>query len=136
MSPLFSHASRRLSASPAAPLVLLTMLLAGCGSESPSSPATATRDTPPPAAGNMWVTSDDGMLALRFSVAARRVAANESIQAVGEIRNASDRKLTVLRPFGDWYTAKATGMKIWDGEERQVRYTGAAVSYVIGPNGF
>jgi hypothetical protein len=120
-----------------APL-LLTMVLAGCGSctESPSSsPAIAEPDLQPPPAGNMWVTSDDGMLALRLSVLAQRVTAKEDVQVAAEIRNVSQQKITVIRPFGDWYAAKAIGMKIWDGE-RLIRYTGPNVTYTVGAGAF
>jgi hypothetical protein len=66
---------------------------------------------------------------------AQRVRANEDIPVTAEIRNASEQKITVLRPSGDWFTAKALGMKIWDGES-QIRYTGPAVTYVIGATAF
>jgi hypothetical protein len=120
-----------------APL-LLTMIVGGCGPhrESLSSAsADAKLDSQRPLAGKTWVTSDDGKLALRFSVIAQRVTANENIQVAAEIRNASQQKITVLRPFGDWYAAKAVGMKIRDGE-RQIRYTGPTPSYVIGSDAF
>jgi hypothetical protein len=71
------------------------------------------------------------MLALRLSVRTPRVKANEDIHVVAELRNVSQQKLTVLRPFGDEYAAKAVGMKIWDGE-RPIRYMGTAWAYVIG----
>ena len=118
--------------------LLLTMVVGGCGpsTESPSAaPAIVKPDAQPPLAENRWVTSDDGKLALRLSVMAQRVTANESIQVAAEIRNVSEEKITVLRPFGDWHTAKAVGMKIWDGE-RQIPYTGPAVTYVIGSSAF
>jgi len=75
------------------------------------------------------------MLSLRLSVVSERVKANENIHVTAEIRNASQQKITVLRPFGDWYAARAIGMKSWDGE-RQGRYAGPAVTYVIGANAF
>ena len=132
--------------------LLLTVVLAGCGpaTQSPSSaPAIANPDAEPPPAGsdagravtprenpgNTWVTSDDGKVALRLSVMAQRVTANESIHVAAEIRNESEQKITVLRPFGDYYDAVARGMKIWD-EERQIRYTGPMASYVIGALAF
>ena len=115
----------------------LAMVVGGCvpRTESPSSvPAIAKSDSQPPQTGT-WVTSDDGKLALRLSVMAQRVRANEDIQVTAEIRNASQQKITILRPCGDWYAAEAIGMKIWDGE-RPIRYTGPAVSYVIGAMAF
>jgi hypothetical protein len=111
-----------------APL-LLTMVVGGCASRT-NSPSPA-----PPRATNAWVTSDDGLLALRFSVLTPSVKGKESIHVAAELRNVSQQKLTVLRPFGDWFTAKAISMKIWDGK-RQVPYTGPYVTYVIGARAF
>lgn len=116
--------------------LLLTMVIGGCGSptESPSS-AIAKPNSQSPVAGNTWVTSDDGKLALRLSVMTPRVKANGIIQVAAEIRNASQQKITILRPFGDRYAASTPGMKMWDGE-RQIGYTGPAVTYVIGSSAF
>jgi len=109
--------------------LLLTLVMGGCASRTDSpSPV-------PPRAANPWVTSDDGLLALRLSVMAPGVQGKESIHVAAELRNVSQQKLTVLRPFGDWFTAKAISLKIWDGT-RQVPYTGPYVSYVIGARGF
>ena len=109
-----------------APL-LLTMVVGGCATRTASPPSAPT------SAGNAWVTSDDGLLALRLSVLTPRVGANEHIHVAAQLRNASQQKLTVLRPFGDWFTARAISMKVWDAE-RQVPYTGPWVTYVIGSN--
>lgn len=100
--------------------LLLTMIIPGCRSP-PGDPP--------------WVTSDDGLLALRLSAVSQCTEVSEDVQVVAQIRNASQRKLTILRPFGDWYAARAIGMKIWDGE-RQITYAGPAVSYVIGAKSF
>src|SRR5262245_60546493 len=100
-------------------LVSLTVAL-GCGS---------------PAPNGTWVASDDGMLALRLSAVSGRVKEGEPIHAVAEIENRSQQRLTILRPFGDWYAAEAVGMKIWDGKG-QVRYTGPSATYVIGRSAF
>src|ERR1041385_1508513 len=118
--------------------LLLTIIAGGCGPPrqflSPA-PGIAKLGSQQPPAGNMWVTSDDGKLALRLSVMKQRVPANGNIQVAAEIRNTSQQRITVLRPFGDWFTAKAIGMKIWDGE-RPIHYTGPAVAYVIGAMAF
>jgi hypothetical protein len=71
------------------------------------------------------------MLALRLSVLTPRVKANQNIHVAAALRNASEQTLTVLRPFGDDYTARAVGMRIWDGA-RQIRYTGPILTCVIG----
>ncbi len=119
-------------------LLLLTMVAGGCRSRTESvssASAIAEPESQQPRAGNTWVTSDDGRLALRLSVMTPRVKANKDILVAVEMRNESQQKLTVLRPCGDWYTAKALSMKIWGGE-RQIRYTGPAVTYVIGATAF
>jgi hypothetical protein len=119
-------------------LLLLTMLVSGCDAPvepASSAPQVAKPIAQPALAGNSWVTSNDGKLELRLSVISPRVKANETIQAVAEIRNASQQRITVLRPFGDWYSAEALGMKIWDGE-RPIQYSGPTPGYVIGADSF
>ncbi len=107
-------------------LLWLAMVVGGCG---PSTGA------PPPLADSGWVTSDDGKLALRLSVMTPRVQANGNIQVAAEIRNVSQQKITILRPFGDDYAALSIGMKIWDGVS-QIRYTGPVKTYVVGALAF
>jgi hypothetical protein len=127
-----------LNANVSSNLLLVTMLISGCDAPvepASSAPAVAKPNSRPALAVNSWVTSNDGKLELRFSVISPRVKANESIQAVAEIRNASQQRITVLRPFGDWYSAEALGMKIWDGE-RQITYSGPTPGYVIGSDAF
>lgn len=119
-----------LNLKPAFAPLLLTMILAGCGSFKESLPL-----APQPRGESSWVTSDDGKLALRLTVVSQRVEADENIQVVAEIRNASQQKITILRPFGDSYAALSTGMKIWDGMS-QIRYTGPAKTYVVGSLAF
>jgi hypothetical protein len=119
-----------------APLVL-ALVGGGCAprTDSPSPVPAAANVDEPARATNVWVTSEDGLLALRFSVLTPRVKGKESIHVAAEIRNVSQQKLTVLRPFGDWFTAKAISLRIWD-DTRQLPYTGPYVTYVIGPHGF
>lgn len=110
----------------------------GCDShtESPShEPAPGTLDSELSPRESSWVTSDDGVLALRLSVRSNHATANESIHVVATIRNLSQQKVTIIRPFGDWYAAKAVGLKIWDAEHR-IPYTGANATYVIGADAF
>ena len=111
-----------------APL-LLALVVGGC------APRTDSPSSAPAPAASAWVTSDDGLLALRLSVLTPRVGANEHIHVAAQLRNASQQKLTVLRPFGDWFTARAISMRIWDGE-RPIPYTGSWVTYVIGSSAF
>ncbi|MFO0941372.1 MAG: hypothetical protein U0930_11445 [Pirellulales bacterium] len=112
-------------------LLLTVLLMTGYGC-SPARPKATTGTLPD---GVTWVTSDDGKLALRLSISSSSVQTNKKIQVSAEIRNNSKQQITVLRPFGDSYAAKASGMKIWDGQ-RQIRYTGPMLSYVIGSYSF
>jgi hypothetical protein len=117
--------------------LLLALAVDGCSPPTTSTSATrseklGTQQLP---AGNRWVTSDDGKLALRLSVISQSVRANESIHVAAEIRNNGAQRISVLRPFGDNYAARAVGMKIWD-SQRQIRYTGPNESYVVGSGGF
>ncbi|MFO0817991.1 MAG: hypothetical protein U1A77_08620 [Pirellulales bacterium] len=117
----------------------LLLLLAADGCSPPTTSTSATRseklgmqELP---AGNRWATSDDGKLALRLSVISPAARVNESILVAAEIRNNGAQRITVIRPFGDDYVARAKGIKIWD-RQRQIRYTGPNLSYVVGSSGF
>ena len=83
----------------------------------------------------MVTRTDDEILAVRLSVASRIMTVNESIRVTCEIRNASTRKITILRPFGDRYVAQAVGLKIWSGG-RRIRYTGANLTYPLSAHAF
>jgi hypothetical protein len=117
--------------------LLLLMAVVGCSPPTTNTSATRSeklgmQELP---ADNRWVTSDDGKLALRFSVISSTVRVNESIRVAAVIRNNGARRITVFRPFGDHYVARAKGMKIWD-RQRQIGYTGPNLSYVVGSSGF
>lgn len=118
-------------------VLLLTMAVCGCCPQiaGTSDSQREKRDTQQSAAGNSWVAADDGRLSLRFSVSPRRWKAKEGILVAAEIRNNSQQKITILRPFGDDYAALAVGIRIWDGHG-QIRYTGPNRSYVIGAAAF
>lgn len=109
-------------------LPVLAIFVAGC-----SWPAQGSLALPPADEG--WVTSDDGSLALRLSVVSARVKADENLQVVAELRNTSQAKMTILRPFGDRYAAESAGIKIWDAKHK-VRYTGPSLTYVVGADAF
>jgi len=54
-----------------------------------------------------WKKSDDGLLAVHFSVTPLRVKPDEPIDALVKVRNLSDRPITIKRPFpwpGYWLT--------------------------------
>ena len=116
-------------------MLAMTILLWGCAV---ASPMVALGDEPPTKElpdAVQWVDSDDGSLALRLSVASLTVAADADIEITAQIRNTSGRPITVLLPFGDWYVAEASGIKIWN-KKRRLRYTGATPDYVVGKDGF
>ena len=58
-----------------------------------------------------------------------------SIKITAQIRNNGQAPITMLRPFGDSYLAKAVGIKIWDHKHR-IRYSGPNVTYVIDADAF
>ena len=118
--------------------LLLTAVLAGtsgCGQQSPaSSPAarSASRTTNPT---SEWTLSEDGAISLRISARPAPPGSDGLLEIVGEFRNESNAPIVVLRPFGDWYVAKAVGLQITRGEKR-IPYRGPNVTYVIGANAF
>jgi hypothetical protein len=113
-------------------ILCVTLLWCGCGA---ATPAAVKPDQVAEPSAVQWVDSDDGLLALRLSAASRTVAAGSPIQITAQLRNTGETPITVLKPFGDWYAAAATGTKIWDAQ-RRIRYTGPAVTYVIGASAF
>ncbi len=82
-----------------------------------------------------WVNSDNGDLSLRLRVKSARLATQDSIFVIAEIRNNTARPVTILRPFGDHYEAVAGGIKIWN-EQAKVKYTGAKWDYDLNKAAF
>lgn len=88
-----------------------------------------------------WVKSDNGDLALRLSVQSPRIAATDNISVIAQIRNDRPSPVTILRPFGAAYEAKAVQIKIWSAQGR-IEYSGPEHDYdlnaeafvTIGPN--
>ncbi|MFN0128598.1 MAG: hypothetical protein ACKV19_18150 [Verrucomicrobiales bacterium] len=78
-----------------------------------------------------WVNSDRGDLSLRLSVKSECLATQDSIVLIASIRNNSAEAVTILRPFGDAYRARAGQIKIWS-EQGQVKYTGGKYDYDLG----
>lgn len=131
-------------------LVVLLASFVGCGQPLPSTqpglstttnvsgecevaPAEATDDNAPPASD--WVVSEDRQLALRLSVDSTTVKGSEPFVIVAELRNEGAAPVNVIRPFGDWYLAEASGLKIWSREKR-IEYSGPTPGYVIGESAF
>lgn len=123
-------------------------VLLGCGS-APTPPPATPPDSPrislssipgqqrvaEAAEAAQWVLSDDKQLALRLSSVAQTIVGAEQIQVVAQLRNTGNFRVTVLRPFGDWYAAQAAGLKVWDRKQR-IAYSGPNASYVIGADAF
>ncbi len=82
-----------------------------------------------------WVNSDNGDLSLRLRVKSARLATQDSIFVVAEIRNNRTAPVTILRPFGDSYLAQALQIKIW-GERGQIKYTGPKFDYDLNAKAF
>ena len=118
--------------------VVPTVILVLSSIAAVSSPEAAPADEPPskvlPSAVH-WVDTDCGLLALRLSTSAQTVTKGVPIKITAQIRNTGKMPITVLRPFGDWFLAKAAGIKIWD-DKRRIRYSGPTPGYVIGADAF
>jgi len=82
-----------------------------------------------------WVNSDNGDLSLRLRTKSARLATQDSIFVVAEIRNNRTAPVTILRPFGDSYLAQALQIKIW-GEQGQIKYTGPKLDYDLNAKAF
>lgn len=115
----------------------ITMLLCGCEAPVSSSTTVGVDESllDDPSSSGHWVSADGGSLAMRLTVSSRTVKKGDSIQIAVQLRNTGEAPITVLRPFGDWYFAKAAGIKVWNNKQ-QIRYSGATPSYVIGANAF
>lgn len=119
-------------------ILSIATFASGCDVAGPTSPTPIRVEESAPGSlpgAVQWVDSDDGLVALRLLVPSRKLAADSPIQVTAQLRNTGQSPITVLRPFGDSYVAKAVGMKIWDDQSR-IRYTGPNVTYVIGANAF
>ncbi|MCY2967133.1 MAG: hypothetical protein NT069_26430, partial [Planctomycetota bacterium] len=82
-----------------------------------------------------WVDSDNGDLSLRLRVKSGRLATQDSIVVIAAIRNNRQGPVTILRPFGDQYEARASGLKIWS-EQGRVKYTGPTWDYDLNKTAF
>jgi RNA polymerase sigma factor (sigma-70 family) len=84
---------------------------------------------------DLWVKSEDGVLALRVSAFVKTAAPGEPIELVARLRNLSDKPVNVLRPFGDDYAAGAAGVAI-HGPGGKLGYQGDPRDYTIGADAF
>lgn len=96
---------------------------------------TADDDRKPPDLLREWVNSDNGDLSLRLRVKSARLATQDSMIVIAEIRNNRQGPVTVLRPFGDPYFAKAVQIKIW-GAQIQDKYSGPKLDYDLNAKAF
>ena len=95
-----------------------------------SKPTSQAPDSP-----GEWVDSDNGDLSLRLCVKSAVLTTTDSIFVIAEIRNNRAEPVTILRPFGDAYHARASQIKIWS-EQRHVNYTGGTFDYDLGKGAF
>ena len=84
-----------------------------------------------------WVGSDNGDLSLRLRVKSARLAAQDSIFVIAEIRNNRTEPVTILRPFigNIQLVAHASQLKIW-GEHGQIEYNGPIADYELNKSAF
>lgn len=120
-------------------LAKLCVLTLFCGCDAGvHAPVAASADEPPghdASSDVQWIDADGRLLALRLSPASQTVAKGASIKITAQLRNTGTAPITVLRPFGDRYFAKAAGMKVWN-HERRILYSGATPTYPLGPSAF
>jgi len=83
------------------------------------------------------VTSDNGDLSLRLRVKSARLATQDSIFVIAEIRNNRTVPVTILRPFiGNLQLAThASQLKI-SGEHGQIEYKGPIADYELNGSAF
>ena len=82
-----------------------------------------------------WVISKDGKLALRVWVRTTPVKKSEPIVLMAELLNKSDEPVAVIKPFGDWYAARATLVQL-RGPKGPLKYTGPIADYTLGTSAF
>ena len=105
------------------------------GSENLASGQSKTTPQTPDSPGE-WETSGNGDLSLRLRVKSARLATQESIVVIAEMRNNRQGPVTILRPFG-WHQliAHASQLKIW-GEQGQIKYKGPIADYELDKASF
>lgn len=82
-----------------------------------------------------WVKSSDKQISVRLGTVQRLYAARQPTMLCVSIRNDSDRKLDLLAPWGDWFFALSTGLKITR-DNHSIKYTGPMKEYVLGRDSF
>jgi hypothetical protein len=107
----------------------------GSGGDGKASVTVSEPEAKSDLSASAWTTSDDGKLSLKIVTAHAPIRADEPVWVLAELRNDSEETLTVLRPFGDQYTAEAAGFEI-TGPEGEVDYSGDAPSYALGSESF
>lgn len=103
--------------------------------ESPMSSRVELAQPIPGRAGD-WVDSDNGDLSLRLGVESTRVAAQENIVVIAEIRNNRNRPITILRPFVYPYSGSVGQISIWDEQETMIKYTGPKYDFDLNAEAF
>lgn len=82
-----------------------------------------------------WSTSEDGLVSVRLSSSMRSYAQMKPFLLTAELRNNSDKSLTLLRPFGDPFYASARGIEM-TGPRGRVEYVGEMRRYALGTGAF
>jgi hypothetical protein len=119
-------------------LAALSVLTLACGCDAKDRAVVAAAVDEPSGADASndvhWVEADDGLLALRLSLASQTVKGGP-IKITAQLRNAGAAPIAVLRPFGNRYFAEAAGMKVWN-QQRRIRYSGETPGYELGASAF
>lgn len=79
--------------------------------------------------------SKDGKLALHLAAREAKVKPDQPLELIATLKNLSNQPIHVIRPFGDWYEARAIGLDI-RGPAGKLKYLGPTPGYVIGSTAF
>ena len=78
-----------------------------------------------------WAPSEDGHVSLRYWFSQASYEPESPFVLIAEIKNTGSASRTFLRPFGDFYTAPAAGVKLI-GPQGPLPFKGPTPSYVLG----
>jgi hypothetical protein len=82
-----------------------------------------------------WHDAPDGKLSACLTVDKTNFSAGDKIAIHCAVRNNTDKPMTILRPFGDFFYAISAGVTI-QGPNGPVSYRGPMKSYALGAGSF
>jgi len=82
-----------------------------------------------------WKESKDKLLSISLATEKTTFKKKEAVVLRCIIKNLSDKPITLLRPFGDYFYAVSSGLTI-DGPTGKVVYSGPMKEYALGTSAF